>query len=155
VPLLLVPLLLVPLLLVPLLLVPLLVLRRHPERSEGSLYFAFAFALALALAVSIGTGTALALPLALALPSALASKIKLNFLSYLQPAKKCLFYHHVYHTLDHILTTKTPHSTVRLFPNPLYLRAFRSSAPRAEKPLQFSLKTTPKRSRKSLPANRR
>jgi hypothetical protein len=54
-------------------LVPLLLLRRHPERSEGSLYFAFvfafafafvfafvfvfAFAFAFALAVSTGTGT--------------------------------------------------------------------------------------------------
>jgi hypothetical protein len=89
--------------------VPLLVLRRHPEQSEGSLYFA------------LGLGL----------------KIKLNFLSYFPLAKKCLFYHHVYHTLDHILTTKTPRSTARFFPNPLYLLPFRSSPPRPEKPLHI------------------
>jgi hypothetical protein len=81
-----------------------------------------------------------------------ASKIKLNLLSYFQLAKKCLFYHHVYHTLDHVLTTKTPRSTVRFFPNPLYLRAFRSPPPRAEKPLQFLAKNDPE-TKSKIPAS--
>jgi hypothetical protein len=36
-------------------LLPLFVLRRHPERSEGPLYFAFAFAFVLASAIPAGS----------------------------------------------------------------------------------------------------